>query len=302
MKYLVISSPFSKRGKINKFKKKINKVLSEHSNIVDFKTTEYSKHATKIAREACGKYDVIVSAGGDGMLNEIVCGIAEQENKPKVAFLPSGTVNDVARSLNIPQNLDLALDTILKNNTMKHDIFKASDRYGIYVITAGAFSETSYSADQEVKKKLGWWAYFLKGLKSPFVKHSLKFKITMDSDRAYEDYFSFVAFINSRSVASFRINKYANLADGELDVVLIKNKKNSWWCSFKNNFTVLKLFLLGIRRMKNSERVVITKCSNIKIVNPQKNALNVDGELAGISDLDVKVLKKEIEFIRGENQ
>lgn len=45
-------------------------------------------------------FDLVVAAGGDGTINEVVNGIAPLEHRPKMAIIPAGTTNDYARALN----------------------------------------------------------------------------------------------------------------------------------------------------------------------------------------------------------
>ena len=98
--------------------KRVNYIINELNAIydeVDYKPTEYAGHATKIARDACGVYTHLIISGGDGSFNEIVNGVAEQENAPIIGYLPSGTVNDISRSLNISRNLNKALKSTGKS-------------------------------------------------------------------------------------------------------------------------------------------------------------------------------------------
>ncbi|HDH6218558.1 TPA: NAD(+)/NADH kinase, partial [Staphylococcus aureus LTCF-12-49] len=65
--------------------------------------TEKIGDATLEAERAMHEnYDVLIAAGGDGTLNEVVNGIAEKPNRPKLGVIPMGTVNDFGRALHIP--------------------------------------------------------------------------------------------------------------------------------------------------------------------------------------------------------
>ena len=57
--------------------------------------------ATRAAEDG---FDLIVAAGGDGTLNEVVNGIAGLEHRPTLAIIPAGTTNDYARALRIPRD------------------------------------------------------------------------------------------------------------------------------------------------------------------------------------------------------
>src|SRR5699024_780045 len=98
---------------------------------------ETSAHATKgegDATEAAKisverKHDVVVVAGGDGTLNEVVQGIAEADYRPKLGVIPAGTTNDFARALSIPRDTTKAVDIILKDHAKALDIGKVNDHY-----------------------------------------------------------------------------------------------------------------------------------------------------------------------------
>ena len=83
--------------------------------------------ATQAARIAVErKYDVVIAAGGDGTLYEVVNGLAEQEFRPKLGILPTGTMNDFASALGIPKNIKKACDIICNGNTRAVDIGKVN--------------------------------------------------------------------------------------------------------------------------------------------------------------------------------
>lgn len=79
--------------------------------------------ATRAAKIAVDrKYDIVIAAGGDGTLNEVVNGLAEQDYRPKVGLIPVGTTNDFARALHIPRDILAATDIIIKGDTIPIDI------------------------------------------------------------------------------------------------------------------------------------------------------------------------------------
>ena len=70
-----------------------------------YRTTPEKQSAQKEAtRAAKAGFDLIVAAGGDGTINEVVNGIAFLEQRPKMAIIPAGTTNDYARALRIPRD------------------------------------------------------------------------------------------------------------------------------------------------------------------------------------------------------
>ena len=67
-------------------------------------------------------FDVVIAAGGDGTIYEVVNGLAEQDSRPHLGILPAGTTNDLARALGIPRQWDQAVDIIIRQHAEAIDI------------------------------------------------------------------------------------------------------------------------------------------------------------------------------------
>lgn len=90
--------------------------------------------ATKAAIDAVERgYDMIIAAGGDGTLYEVVNGMAERDNLPPLGVFPVGTTNDFARGLGIPRNWEDYCDLVIRQQTRPIDVGKANDRYFINI-------------------------------------------------------------------------------------------------------------------------------------------------------------------------
>ena len=126
--------------------------------------TEREGDATLEAERALEQnYDIIIAAGGDGTLNEVVNGIAEQPNRPKLGIIPMGTVNDFGRALHLPNDIMGAVDVIIKGHTTKVDIGKMNNRYFINLAAGGKLTQVSYETPSRLKSFVGPFAYYIKG-------------------------------------------------------------------------------------------------------------------------------------------
>ncbi len=280
--------------------KRINYIINELNAIydeVDYKPTEYAGHATVIARESCGKYTHLIVSGGDGSFNEIVNGVAEQENAPIIGYLPSGTVNDISRSLNIPRNLNKALKSIRDNNIFEHDIFKANNRYGIYVCGAGAFTATSYDTKQKSKKFWGKVAYFFNGVGELFHLPDFDIKITDSNGYITSGKYIMMLIINSRSTAGFKLNAKANLSDGKVDVVLVKRENKKFFTYMTSLFNIAKIFLFDYSILRNNKYITKFSASEFHLENSKRAIINMDGERGPYGNIDFKVINKGIKVI-----
>ena len=292
MKCLYISNPMSGNGKKNN--NKIIERLKEKYEVVDFVETQYKSHIIDILNEKYKEYDTVVVTGGDGTLNETVNALAEKENAPKIGYIPSGTCNDVARSLNIPKNVDKALDIILKDNVLEYDIMKVNGSYCIYVCGIGIFTSTSYDTKQNAKRKMGRIAYFFGGIKEALSGKT--FEVEFESDELnYKGFASLLLFINSKSVAGFKLNKEAKLNDGKVDVVLFCEKNKRKFVSLMGKIRIAKMFLFGYKKLKNSKKIKVASVDYAKVKSCM--CINQDGECGECSDFELKVIQKGVKII-----
>ena len=281
----------------------IKQTLKKKYSVVDiYGTTGPGDMLTK-AREACGVYDVLIFSGGDGSFNEVVQGVSTQPVRPILGYLPSGTVNDIAHSLNIPCKLSKALNNILEGEVHQFDVMHANDKYAFYVVCAGAFTGCSYLAKQNKKKKFGKIAYVFE-----VIQHELKmkdFELTVKTpDKQFTTNCEFIVAFNSKRVASMPVNRKADLSDGLIDFLFIKEvyKPNFFnkMCSF---FRIINFFLYGYNRaarhfdkLKKSSYVAF-KGSEFEISVPDDVQWNFDGEAGLTGPLKLNVLNKHISVI-----
>ncbi len=294
MKCLYVYNPTSGRQKNGKSAEYIKSRLLTKFDVVDVKPTKKRGDAGLYALEACGKYDVLVVSGGDGTVNEVINAIAEHPQKPKLGYIPTGTTNDLAHSLKIPKNIKKAVDIILGQHYIKHDIFKVNDRYGIYVCAFGLFSASSYTASQKSKKKFGKLAYYVSGIKE--LSHARKFPITLKTDLLEIESNVILGIIaNSKYVSGYKINKMADCSDGYVNVILFKERKKKG-VSLKILLKIAKAFLFGIKTLKNSKDIVILKLNKFSVELSDKTVVNLDGESGFKGSFNLEVLKQKVEI------
>jgi diacylglycerol kinase family enzyme len=144
---------------------------------VEAVATEAQNHATEIGREAHdGGYDVVVSFGGDGTLNEVANGLAGTDMP--MAILPGGSANVVARSLGIPNDVVDATEHLLSLadewEPRKIDLGRADGRRFVFACGAGIDATVVKRVDSHpgLKAKAGPWYYSWAGV-SAFYKRYL---------------------------------------------------------------------------------------------------------------------------------
>ncbi len=294
MKCIFVYNPESGNGKIKKYRDYILKELATKYGEVDCIETRKAGDATEFARNACGVYDYFFVSGGDGTINEVVNGFGENEDAPILGIIPSGTVNDVAHSLHISKNLKKAVRNLIEGKVFEHDIFKVNDRYGIYVCCTGLFSKTSYDTARYSKKRLGKFAYFLRGVKEVMTTKPTKIELHINGEKIKRDCAMLLIF-NSRSTAGFNVNKKALLDDGVVEVVVFHSHKKSIW--FFDLLRTVRFFLFGVWSIRKSKNVTYRQSASFKIKMAEDTVINLDGEKSGKGTFDFNVINKGLKIL-----
>ena len=101
--------------------------------------TKSADDAERIVQEEGANYDVIVCAGGDGTLGNTVTGYMKSGIKVPLGYIPCGSTNDFARSMDIPRETVEAAEMIVKAEPFSIDIGSLNDKNFVYVAAFGMF-------------------------------------------------------------------------------------------------------------------------------------------------------------------
>lgn len=172
-------------------------------------------------------YDLVVCSGGDGTLDEVMTGMMHRKHKIPVGYIPAGSCNDFARSLQIPNNMERAAEIAVRGVNYAIDVGSLNERNFIYVAAFGIFTDVSYTTKQEVKNVLGHMAYVLEGMKQLMNVKSYQLKVTSD-EASFEGDFLFGMITNSKSVGGFKsiVGKNVIFDDGVFEMTFITRPKN----------------------------------------------------------------------------
>jgi diacylglycerol kinase (ATP) len=241
--------------------------------------------AAKIAVER--KYDLVVAAGGDGTLNEVVNGLAEQEYRPKLGLVPMGTTNDFARALHIPRDIKGAVDIIVKGDTIPVDIGRMNNRYFINIAGGGRITELTYEVPSKLKTMMGQLAYYLKGIEMlPSIKAT---EVSIEYDgKLFEGEAMLFLIGLTNSVGGFeRLAPDASINDGLFSLLILKKT---------NLAEFIRIASLAIRgEHVKDPNVIYTQANRIKVQSKDKVQLNVDGELGGVLPAEFENLYRHLE-------
>jgi diacylglycerol kinase (ATP) len=246
--------------------------------------------ATLAAAEAVERgFDLIIAAGGDGTLYEVINGMAEKPGRPPLGIMPVGTTNDFARALAIPRNWEKACDLIVKQYAREIDIGKMNERYFINIAGGGSMTELTYEVPSKLKTMLGQLAYYMKGFEKLPRLRPIKLKLKCEEVELHEEVMLFL-IANSNSVAGFeKLSPGASLSDGLFEVFILRR------CNLAEFIRVASLALRG--EHLNDPNVLHFKTKHLEITSPDHVQINLDGELGGTLPCTFTVLPQHLKIL-----
>jgi diacylglycerol kinase (ATP) len=254
------------------------------------KRGEAERFARSAARAGC---DLIVAAGGDGTLNEVVNGIGEKTHQARIGLLPLGTGNDFARSLALPTDLDAALEVLRTGRARAVDLVRVtSDRVRHFVnVSAGGFSAVvDEKLTPEIKETWGPLAYARSAAAALPELRAYRTNVSLDNEECVSMNLYNVVIANGRYVAGGTpIAPQAEIDDGLLDVILLAESSPSRLA------LLMPQILVGSHL--SSDAVVFKRAAKVGVNSRPGMWFNVDGELVGNEPATIEVLPRALQFI-----
>ena len=291
-KMLFIVNPKSGREQIRSKLLEVLDLFSAAGYEIQIHITQRQKDAAEAAARWGQEKDLVVCSGGDGTLNEVISGMMELPRAPLLGYIPSGSTNDYASSLEIPKQTMDAARNVLEGQPFPIDVGKfCKDRYFVYIAAFGAFTEISYQTSQDKKNLLGHQAYMLEGVKGLGALKSHRMKVEWDGN-VLEEEFIFGMVTNTISVGGFKglVTQSVALNDGEFEVLLIRNPRTPRDLSNIISYMFLK--------EEPNDYVFKFRAGHICITSEEPVDWVLDGEFGG-SRLEVEVenLKERIQIL-----
>jgi diacylglycerol kinase (ATP) len=283
----LIYNPSSGREEARRFLPDILKKLEKGGFETSCHATEGPGDATSAARYAVEQqFDVVIAAGGDGTVYEVINGLAESPHRPMFGVIPLGTSNDLARALAIPRQVSKACDVIVGRRLKKIDIGRAGDRFFVNIAAGGILTELTYAVPSKMKTMLGQLAYYAKGLEKLAFLRPIPLRLETDNDR-FEGEMMLFLVANSNSVGGFeKLAPQADMADGFFDVLLVEK------VSLPDFVRLGTMALRG--EHVNEPKVKFYRSKKLFISADEAVPLNLDGELGGSLPCHIENLHQHI--------
>jgi diacylglycerol kinase (ATP) len=232
MKSRLIINPVSGTDSAPDYLQAINERLRAAFGEMDIVMTIGAGDAAEAAEAAAraGDYERLFVAGGDGTLNEALNGVARVTGAfERITFglVPLGTGNDFASALGLPEEIEAAIDILLRGRIVRCDVGALGNRRFVNVSAGGFIAEVSDAVNPQLKTVAGKLAYLVGGAQVLFDYEpaGAYVRSTGEDGRVQERELDVQMFAvcNSRMVGGGRlIAPHALVDDGLLDVCLVE--------------------------------------------------------------------------------
>ena len=259
--------------------------------------------ATEIALRAGNEgRQLVIACGGDGTLNEVVNGLARQQNGHRVplALLPGGTANILAKELTLPWDIPQAAQRLVRGTVREIALGLATPvnepekaRYFLSVAGAGPDGRITYAVDLELKAKMGVFAYWWQGarevLNYKFPRFNVKTK-----DQTIEA--SLVIVGRTKHYGGpFKITTEADLYEDQFELAVLTTQSGLRYLSY--------LPTLWFGNLRNSEGVHFVKADTLlcEPTGGEPVYAQVDGEPLSRLPVEFKIVPRALKLLIPED-
>lgn len=230
----------------------------------------------------------LLVAGGDGTVNRLVNYLRHKELTIPIGILPTGTANDFAHFLGMPDKISDAVKAILAGEVQNLDLGKVNERYFINVLSCGLFTDISQKTPTLMKNTFGKLAYYFSSIGELPSFKKMNIKVRAD-ECTYEGKCLLFLVFNGQTAGNIRLARRSSASDGVLDVLIIKGENIV--DSIRTGFN-----LLVKPSPEYPKEIVYFQARKIHIENDQPTS-DIDGEKGPDFPLDIECLPGQLPVI-----
>jgi diacylglycerol kinase (ATP) len=295
MRIQLIYNPNAGGGKSDRLYPVVLKTLREAGHTVTPYRTLYRFHASEIAKHLdFASCDIVLAAGGDGTAYEVLNGLMQHENeiqKPLFGIIPVGTGNSFSFDLNM-KKWDDGIRAVLRGKTRDVDLIEFITQketfYSMNAIGFGLVADVSYLGNK-LKKYMGKTAYTVGALAEILRFTPQKTRLEVDG-KVYEYEGVFTNFSNSVIIGgNMKISPDSKIDDGIIECVVLENMPRK---------DIIKAFPSVYEGTHiNLPQLKIYTGRHFKVTSEPVKICNPEGEIFGVTPLELRVLPKKMTFL-----
>ncbi|MBM2838410.1 MAG: sphingosine/diacylglycerol kinase-related protein [Deltaproteobacteria bacterium] len=286
MRIKVIANPTAGRGGKKAIEKVIEYMKGKGAE-VDLFLTRKRGDALQTASDARNEnVDIVVGAGGDGTINEIINGLAGSDIP--LGVIPLGTVNVFALETGIPMDPVGACNIILEGLPRKLNLGRVNGRYFLLMGGVGFDAYVVYGLDIRLKRLSGRISYILTALGRGLTYRSSPLEIELDNGQKVNGYGAVVGNMKYYG-GTMSITPFADMERNDLDVCIFKSK----------GFGNILRYTWGViqKRHLTYPDVEYHTVKNLRIKSKGKTYIQADGDVVGQLPAEFSIAEEGITVI-----
>ena len=282
-KIAIIYNPNAGSAKIKKLLK-IKERLSLKSSVTIY-DTQKPGDATSIAKRECKNFDIIVAAGGDGTINEVINGI---DINTKLGIIPLGTANILAIEAGIKNDIKSICKSIEKGVTKKIYISNINNKKFFLMAGIGYDGDIVHKMHPSLKKMFGKAMFGFLGLLEFFKLKKYNIKVETEHETAFGNW---VLVTNSKYYAGpYKITKSTSIFNDSI-VCYVFNDLS------RLGFLYYIFLILFYGDLGRSTKITKIISKNIKISSKEKINVQCDGEKYGNLPIEINFSSESVNLL-----
>ena len=273
---LIILNAHADRQRAGQRWRQFQQVLNAHRAEYDLWKTDQPGAAIALARRGRQQgYPLIIAAGGDGTLNEVIngilAGVESNAHLPTMGIMPIGSANDLADILNIPLQPEAWYRLIQAGQPRRIDIGEVNGRY--FGNNVGIGFEAQVNVESRRVQRLHGALVYLIGVFRALLKYNNpQVEIRMDSGQRIDGTMLLISVGNGRRAGgSFWLTPLAEVDDGQLDFTFAKGL---------SRLQIMRLLPKAINgRHINDPAVITGQCRELWLESATPLQAHTDGEI-----------------------
>jgi len=256
---------------------------------IEVRVTVKKGDALQFVSEA-GDIDLLIAAGGDGTLNEIVHGLMNLSinTRPVLGVVPLGTANDFATGCDIPRDLEKAWALCMEGEAVPIDVGRANEHWFLNAASAGFGAEVTATTSPDLKRLLGSAAYTVMGAILAINVRQYHGRLTLP-DREIIGSGPVAIIGNGRQTGGgIQVAPRAFINDGLLDVLIVRQIPATALLTAARELQQLS---------SDGEYISYWQTPWVEVHSEEVIPVNLDGEPVAFSSVRYEAVSKAIRVI-----
>ncbi len=279
MKILVIGNPIAGTGQAERRIKLFSRALEQHGHDVHVFMSKQYGEALEKAGNVGSDVDRIVVAGGDGTVNEVINGLADPSRIP-ILHLPTGTANQLARSLDLPFDPHQLVNILEHGSIRRIDMGLVGNHRFLLLVSSGFDARVAAEVKKSRNDTLGYTGYVVPILRAWANHQPHELNVIIDNQQTICGFNVMVLKVRQYG-GVFVFAEEARLDSGYFEVCVFQQGSVPWMS--------LYAFAGLVGKAAELPGMIRARARMVRIESEQPVPVEIDGDHYGMTPVDIQL-------------